>query len=289
MQALRSLSQLTGRGPTVDSDTLFSLMSLTGLTIMGLSDASGRISGRFNPRRAAWVLLIACCAWALADVSQSQPAELSPSTQPAQPAVDPSINQRYMDADVEMWRGIFESERREIYHHRFAITDALGITPGMDIADVGAGTGFFTMMFAERTGPEGLVFAVDISPGFIEAIDTRAETAGLNNIVGVVNDTKSVRLEPDSVDLVFICDTYHHFEYPMETMKSIHRALRPGGSMVIVDFIRKPGISSAWVMGHVRAGAEVVISEVESAGFALTERRDFMRTQYYLRFKKREP
>jgi predicted methyltransferase len=95
-----------------------------------------------------------------------------------------------------------------------------------------------------------------------------------------------VNLRPASIDLAFISDTYHHFEYPRDILRALHEALKPGGEVVIVDFRRVPGMSSPWVMGHVRAGANTVRVEMESAGFALVEQRDFMRTQYYLRFRK---
>jgi predicted methyltransferase len=102
----------------------------------------------------------------------------------------------------------------------------------------------------------------------------------------VVNDPKDVRLPAQSIDLVFISDTYHHFEYPLTTLRSIHAALKPGAEMVVVDFERIPGVSSPWVMQHVRAGKETVIREIESAGFGLVGEEPFMATQYFLRFRK---
>jgi predicted methyltransferase len=204
----------------------------------------------------------------------------------AQPAVDPGINAPYQNPDVEYWRGVFETERREIYHHRYQILDALALEPGMVVADIGAGTGFFSLMFADAVGPNGHVHAVDISPTFVSAIMERAAADGFGNLTGVVNEPRDVRLAPSSIDLAFISDAYHHFEYPHETLRSIRDALRPGGALVVVDFRRIPGVSSGWVMSHVRAGADIVLMEVASAGFELVERRDFMPTQYYLRFRK---
>lgn len=213
-------------------------------------------------------------------------ALLGPPGISAQPAVDPSINAPYENPDIGYWRGVFENDRREIYAHRFEILAALELQPGMTVADVGAGTGFFTLMFADAVGDEGRVYAVDISPSFVEAIRQRAAEAGLTNVVGVVNQPRDVKLPPASVDLAFISDTYHHLEYPRETLRTLGEALKPGGAVVIVDFRRVPGISSPWVMGHVRAGANTVRAELESAGFELVEQRDFMRNQYYLRFRK---
>ena len=211
---------------------------------------------------------------------------LLPVTTFAEQNVNPGINNHYQNPDVSQWRGVFERDGREVWDRRDDIIRVLDLQPGMAIADIGAGTGFFTMLMAQQVGPFGKAYAVDISPEFVEAIETRAKGQGIDNIVGVVNDQKSVRLPRNSVDLVFISDTYHHFEYPQSTLRSIHRALRPDGELVVIDFKRIPGISSPWVMGHVRAGEEQVIAEITAAGFALTERLDFMQTQFYLRFRR---
>jgi ubiquinone/menaquinone biosynthesis C-methylase UbiE len=137
-------------------------------------------------------------------------------------------------------------------------------------------------------GPAGHVYAVDIAKNFIDAILVRAQTAGLQNVSGVVNDQSSVRLPPASIDLAFISDTYHHFEQPRSMLAGIHRALKPGGEMVVIDFKRIRGLNSPWVLEHVRADELQVIEEIEALGFRLTERLDFMRTQYFLRFRKQE-
>lgn len=205
----------------------------------------------------------------------------------AEQNVNPGINSSYSNPDVRQWRGVFERDGREIWDRRDDIIRHLRLRPGQVVADVGAGTGFFTALMAREVHPGGRVYAVDIAQNFVDASVQRARDLGLDNVVGVVNDQASVGLEPDSVDLVFISDTYHHFEYPQSTLRSIHDALRPGGEMVVIDFIRIPGISSPWVLGHVRAGEAEVTAEIEAAGFELRERLGFMQTQYYLRFRRR--
>jgi predicted methyltransferase len=202
----------------------------------------------------------------------------------AEQNASPGINRLYQDPDVTQWVGVFERDGREVWDRRHDILRTLDLQPGMAVADVGAGTGFFSLLMAEQVGPDGRVYAVDIARNFVDAIEARADDAGLENVVGIVNDQQGVGLPPDSVDLVFVSDTYHHFEYPMTTLASIHEALRPGGRLVIIDFIREPGFSSPWVLGHVRAGEAVVRGEIEAAGFRLHDRPDFMRTQYFLRF-----
>jgi predicted methyltransferase len=210
----------------------------------------------------------------------------TPSVLEEAPAVPPSLNTHYLDANVEQWRGIFESSGREVFDRRFQVVKALGLRDGMRVADVGAGTGLYTMLFARAVGGNGRVYAVDISPSFIEAIEARAAEFRVDNVVGIVNGERSTELPPGSVDLVFLADTYHHFSYPRSMLASIHMALVPGGELAIIDFRRVQGFSSPWVMGHVRAGREEVIKEVEGAGFVLVDEPLKLRTNYFLRFRK---
>lgn len=203
-------------------------------------------------------------------------------------SVNPGINSYYYGASHEEWVPVFESSSREVYAKRHKIVTALDIKPGMRIADIGAGTGFYTLLFAEKAGPEGVVYAVDIARDFINAIEEKAQLAGHTNITGIVNNGRDAGLEPQSIDLAFICDTYHHFEYPLTTMRSIYRALSPQGEVVIIDFRKAPDIASAWVQQHVRAGRDEIIEEMRAAGFELLADLPLLRTNYFLRFRKRQ-
>jgi SAM-dependent methyltransferase len=133
------------------------------------------------------------------------------------------------------------------------------------------------------------VYAVDIAPRFIEHIQERARRAGLGNVKAVLSREDAVTLPHGSVDVVLMCDTYHHFEHPAEMMRSIHDALRPGGRLAVIDFERIPGKSREWVLGHVRAGKEVFRREIESAGFTYLDevQIDGFRENYFLRFERR--
>lgn len=202
-------------------------------------------------------------------------------------SVRPGINKPFEDPDVQEYIGRFEREGRDAFEHRHQIVKAVGLKPGMTVADVGAGTGLFTRLFAPLVGREGKVYAVDIAEKFVRHVEKTARDAGLKNVVGVVCDQQSVRLPPNSIDLAFICDTYHHFEYPQKTMESIHRALRPGGQVVLIDFIRIEGVSDAWVLDHVRAGQEVFTKEIVSAGFKpVEEKKGLLDESYFVRFVK---
>jgi len=203
----------------------------------------------------------------------------------AAPGADPAINRTFADPDFDTWVARFERPGREVYDQRAAIVAALRLRPGLDVADVGAGTGLFTLEFAPRVAP-GRVYAVDVSGPFVARVEARAAAAGLDNVVGVVNDQSGAGLARASVDLVFVCDTYHHFEQPRRMLQSLHDALRAGGALVVVDFDRDPGSSSAWVLSHVRANRRQVTAEIESAGFRLVQEEGFLRENFFLRFER---
>jgi ubiquinone/menaquinone biosynthesis C-methylase UbiE len=201
-------------------------------------------------------------------------------------SVRPGVNRHYEDPDWRQWVRAFENPGRELYAKRHAIVAATDIRPGMQVADIGAGTGLFTRLFSSRVAPTGKVYAVDISATFIENILRTCREQGLANVEGVVNTPREVALADDSIDLAFIADTYHHFEYPATMMASIRRALRPGGRLVIIDFRRDPRVSSQWVMQHVRADRDTVIREIRAAGFRFVEDKAVLDSNYFLVFRK---
>jgi len=201
-------------------------------------------------------------------------------------SVRPGINSSYEQPNWQQWVNAFERRGREVYEQRHAIVAASDVRPGMSVADIGAGTGLFTRLFARAAAPTGTVYAVDISETFVENILRTCREQGLANVTGIVNSPRDAGLPDASIDLAFITDTYHHFEYPESMLASIHRALRQGGRLIIIDFRRDPRISSRWVMGHVRADRTQVIHEIQAAGFRLVADRPLLRTNYFLEFRK---
>ncbi|MDH5651660.1 MAG: methyltransferase domain-containing protein [Gammaproteobacteria bacterium] len=201
-------------------------------------------------------------------------------------SVSPGINRHYENPDFDLWVRRFESEGREVYDLREEIVATLQLKPGMQVADIGAGTGLFSKAFALEVGPTGKVYAVDISAGFVENIKRISRQQGLNNITAIVNSDKSSGLSSNSIDLAFVCDTYHHFEYPQAMLRSLHQALKKNGRLVIIDYRKQAGVSSDWVMGHVRADRNTVIREIEAAGFKLQKEHDLLQENYFLEFVK---
>ena len=223
------------------------------------------------------------------DEQQQQQQEQPAATEKEQ-SVKPGINDKFVDPelDVDSFVKRFEIESREIFLARERILAACEIEDGDRVADVGAGTGLFSRLFSTAVGAEGWVYAVDISPRFLEHINQESAKNEIGNITGILCAEDSVNLPPASVDVVFICDTYHHFEFPKSTLASIHRALKPDGHLIVIDFERIEGKSRKWLMKHVRAGKEVFQAEIEEAGFRLAEEKqlDGLAENYFLKFQK---
>lgn len=205
-------------------------------------------------------------------------------------SVAPGINDSYLDPnlDIEAMIARFEVESREIYTSRAAIGLWTNLCDGMRVADIGAGTGLFTFDFAARVGDEGHVYAVEIAPKFVEHLTAEAKARNLPQVEVILATDRDVRLPKHSIQTAFLCDTYHHFEYPAQTLASIHNAIVPHGELLVIDFERIEGVSRPWILSHVRAGRETVIQEIEAAGFQLLDQNPIpgLEENYALRFRR---
>jgi len=213
--------------------------------------------------------------------------------QSQRPAHHPSeMNKKFTapELDIQEFVKRFEDESRDIYAQRKTIVDAVHPQLGDAVADLGAGTGLFTHLFAERVGPKGKVYAVDIGPAFLKHIAKQANRLGQERVVKTVLGTQdSTNLLPGSVDVVFICDTYHHFEHPQKMLDSVHGGLRPGGRLILVDFdLRKD--SSEFIKQRARAPKEVYFREIVDAGFERIETKDApkLKENFYAEFRRVE-
>ena len=210
---------------------------------------------------------------------------------PEERAIPEGLNSKFLSDEVQVgdFKGIFEGESREVFRERAALAQALHAEPGHVIADIGSGTGAFLSVLSACAGPEGQVIATDISSVFVAKLRERAQDEGLSNVHAQVCGERESGLRPNSVDRIFICDVYHHFAYPRTTNASLFEALRPGGELLLVDFIRIEGQSRKWLLGHVRAGQEVFRAELVDAGFEYVEdvAIDSFEETYVMRFRKR--
>jgi len=203
----------------------------------------------------------------------SQEAKDNSSEKSVKPFVNKKYFKNYNPAGVD-----------DCQRYRNQVMEALSLKPGMVVADVGAGGGFFVREFSPLVAPNGKVYAVDIVPSFIEYIKKQAADKGLTNIECVLGNDKSVCLPPESADIIFSSQTYHHFEYPKNMLASIRKALRPNGELVMVDHRKKDGITPP---PDCRLGREEVIEEVTAAGFEKKAEYDTIPGMYFIRFGKK--
>ncbi len=174
--------------------------------------------------------------------------------------------------------GILVSPDRDRTQKPAELVAALGIKPGMTVADVGTGPGYLLPYLSRAVGPQGRVFGQDLFPDFLER--ARKSTAGLGNIEFVRGAEREARLPAGAFDLVLMLDVYHHLDYPGPMLASLRRALKPDGRLAVVDYHKRGGWSY-----HVRGDQAEFIREIEAAGFRLADKRDFLPgVQYILTF-----
>ena len=177
-----------------------------------------------------------------------------------------------------------ESPDRVEWQKPEKVVDYLSINKGDTVADIGAGSGYFTVLFSKRVGDNGKVYAVDIEKGMIEYIEKRAQKEGLNNMNYVLAKPDDPLLPKSSVDLIFICDTYHHIEKRGNYLKILKDVLKKDGRLVIVDFhtVKTP-VGPPLGM---RIPKEKTVKEILSAGFKAEAEYFFLPYQYFLIFSK---
>ena len=199
-------------------------------------------------------------------------------------SVRPGVNDRWVNPDLDAQNAAenFESDTREVYLRRHDVVAALDLRPGMTVADVGAGSGFYMSLFAAQVGPSGRVYAVELAPNWIEYLNEKVEEEGLSQVSVVRGTERSVELPEASLDLIFASDTYHHFEYPQSSLASIYGALKPGGLWVVLDYDKIPGVTSPSRMDHLRLGKAEAMQEILAAGFTLERDIDLDFEENYL-------
>lgn len=204
-------------------------------------------------------------------------------------SVRPGINESYLEAtegDMDTWEGRLEGESREVVQSREALLDLLQISSGDVVADVGAGTGLFAGGLADRVGDEGRVYAVDIAPQFLAHVRSKMEASGRTNLVYHLAGAKDVGLAPETgIDVAFMCNVYHHVEYPGVYMPSLGAAMKADGVLWVIDFKRIEGVTDPGILQHVRAGQAQVTEELVAAGFVLESSVELLEENYILKFR----
>ncbi|MDQ3254191.1 MAG: class I SAM-dependent methyltransferase [Acidobacteriota bacterium] len=175
---------------------------------------------------------------------------------------------------------IFENAEREKNLQIYRVMDILGIREGASVADIGAGSGWFTVRAAQRVGTAGTVYAVEINSDFVKHIEQRAAKEKFNNIRAVLGREDDPVLPAQSVDAVLILKTYHEIAQPIRVLTKLKQAMRPGARLGIID---RNGAGDDHGLNR-----ETVIKEAESAGFSPLEEHDFVKPDgmdYFLVFR----
>ncbi len=180
--------------------------------------------------------------------------------------------------------GLLESPDRDLWQRPDQIMDAMGIADASVVADIGAGSGWFTIRLARRVGPQGLVYAEDVQPEMINAITRRVQKEGLTNVRAVRGQNNDPRLPAGSLDAILVVDAYHEIEDRVTMLANLARALRPQGRIGVVDFKLDgtgPGPSI-----EERVSPDVVVKDAAKAGLRLVHQEPFLQYQYFLIFGK---
>lgn len=181
--------------------------------------------------------------------------------------------------------GMLEGPDREAWQRPEQVMDALGIGDGSVVADLGAGGGWFTIRLARRVGPNGVVYAEDIQPQMIEAIQRRVQREGLMNVSTVLGAADNPSLPADRLDAALMVDSYHEVENTHALLTNIRTALKPGGRLGIIGFRTDGGGGPGPALDQRIAPAQVVRA-AEAAGLRLVEQDRSLPYQYLLIFAK---
>jgi ubiquinone/menaquinone biosynthesis C-methylase UbiE len=205
---------------------------------------------------------------------------LAASAQQHQPQSKPDHMEHRFD-DPERYAKSFDDPARDAWQMPSRVIEALSLSPGAAVADVGAGTGYFSVRLAKAI-PRGTVYAVDVEPSMLDHIRKRADGEGLKNLVTVHASGMSPNL-PKPVDVVMVVDTYHHLPNRPLYFRDLQKSLNPAGRVAIIDF-RKD--SPDGPPPEFRFEASQIVAEMKQAGYRLAESHDFLPRQHFLVFSR---
>jgi arsenite methyltransferase len=184
--------------------------------------------------------------------------------------------------DPKAYIAMLEDPKRDAYQKPDEVVAALELKPGEAIADIGSGSGYFSVRFAPRVGDKGRVFAVDIDPDMIRFLNRRLRDAGLRNVQTILAEPDDPLLPDASVDRFVVVDTWHHIEKQAQYLALMKKMLRPGGQVVMIDYQKKelpvgPPLD-------MKIAREDLIRQMDGAGFRLVTEHTFLPYQYFLVF-----
>lgn len=182
-------------------------------------------------------------------------------------------------SDAKRWSAVFDDPARDAWQKPHEVLQALALRPDAVVADLGAGTGYFSLRLAHFV-PQGRVYAVDIEPAMVKHLAARAKDLGLANVVALQGAADRANL-PAKVDLVLLVDVYHHIESREQYFAHLRASLNPGGRVAVIDFNDSSPVGPP---RSARLSPGTVKAEMHRAGFAFERSHDFLPNQYFLVF-----
>jgi len=181
---------------------------------------------------------------------------------------------------AEQWAKVFDDPERDAWQKPHEVIQALALKPDAVIADIGSGTGYFSVRFANMT-PKGRVYGVDTEPDMVKYLADRAKREGLKNVTAVAGAPNDPRL-PEKADLIILVDVYHHVGDRERYFRQLQKSLKPGGRIAVIDFRMDSPVGPPQ---SARIAPERVKDELKRAGYALAQEHAFLPNQYFLVFQ----
>jgi predicted methyltransferase len=181
---------------------------------------------------------------------------------------------------AEHWAKVFDDPARDKWQKPHEVIEALTLKPDAAVADIGAGTGYFSVRFAHML-PQGRVYGVDVEPDMVKYLSARAKKENLANLTAVAGAPDDARI-PARVDLAILVDVYHHIDNRAEYFRKLRASLKPGGRVAVIDFRMD---APAGPPQSARVAPDRVKSEMKDAGYALAAEHAFLPNQYFLIFR----
>jgi arsenite methyltransferase len=208
---------------------------------------------------------------------------LFPVAAHAQNAVERDHHQMHgLHRDPKAYIGALEDPKRDAYQKPHEVIHALGLKSGEVIADIGAGSGYFTFHLARHVGEKGKVYAVDVSSDMILHVNRRIRELKTSNVVSILADPDDPLLPDQSVNRVFFCNVWHHIENQTKYLSLMKKMLKPGGEVIMIDFHKKE--TPVGPPLKTRIAREDLIKQMENNGFRLSKEHTFLPYQYFFVF-----
>jgi arsenite methyltransferase len=188
-----------------------------------------------------------------------------------------------MHQDPKAYIAMLENPQRDTEQKPDEVIKALNLKRGASIADIGAGSGYFAFRFAPHVGASGRIYAVDVNPDMILYMNRHIREAKIKNVTTVLSDPGDPLLMDNSVDLFFVCNTWHHVQNRARYLQLMKKILKPGGRIVVLDYKKEK--LPVGPPPEMKMAREEVLKEMEAAGFKLAAEHSFLPYQYFLEFK----